>query len=530
MMSPAIQRVAAAGPLAVIVDVESSGHARALSAHLAENPVIGQIDFVAGERSVLVLLERRGLIEPAVDRIAAITDLTPRDDEGRLLDIPTTYGSEDLVQLAEALAMSPEAIVSWHSEQSWIAAFSGFTPGFAYLEAGAHALPIPRRSVPRTIVPPGSVAVADRFSGVYPRASPGGWQLIGRTDAVMWDSARNPPALIAPGDRVRFVAARAEARLVASAESAVSDAARSTPQTAGEATRGLEIASAGMQTLVQDRGRHGLQHRSVSASGAADAYSFLAGNELVGNTPDAAALEIAYGGAEFVARGQLVLALTGADVDARIISVRGNDKRAPLWAPFVVDDGTRLELGAPTAGIRTYVSVRGGILVPPELGSRSTDILAGLGPRPVRPGDFCEVGQAHGGPVGRRVPPVEMPHPSTITTLEIDPGPRAHLFTPASRRLLLETRWTITGDSNRVGVRLDGESPLTLTEPRELPSEGIMPGSIQVPPSGMPMIFLRDHPATGGYPLIGIVRPGSLNRLAQLPAGATVRFELGGDR
>jgi len=526
-VSPAIQRVAAAGPRAIIVDVESSGHARALSAHLVEHPAAGQIDLVAGERSVLLLLERGGLVEAAVDDIGAIRDLAPRADEGRLIELPTAYDGEDLAPLADSLGMSAEAVVRWHSEQSWTAAFSGFTPGFAYLEAGAQVLPVPRRAVPRTIVPPGSVAVADRFSGVYPRASPGGWQLIGRTSAVMWNSDRNPPALVAPGDRVRFVAVRDETHLPAPAE--VDDPTAPTPEDEIGTSRAVEVIDPGLQTLVQDRGRRGLQHRSVSTSGAADAYSYLAGNELVGNAPDAAALEIAYGGAEFVARGQLVLALTGADVEARITSVRGANKAAPLWAPFVVDDGTRLELGAPTAGIRTYLCVRGGILASPELGSRSTDILAGLGPRPARRGDLYAIGHAHGGPVGRRVPPAEMPNATTVTPLEIDPGPRAHLFTPTSRRLLLESRWTITGDANRVGVRLEGESPLTLTRPRELPSEGIMPGSIQVPPSGMPMVFLRDHPATGGYPLIGIVRSAALNRLAQLPPGSAVQFVLGGD-
>jgi biotin-dependent carboxylase-like uncharacterized protein len=201
------------------------------------------------------------------------------------------------------------------------------------------------------------------------------------------------------------------------------------------------------------------------------------------------------------------------------------DRAAAMNAPFTVPAGGTLTVGAPASGVRTYVAVRGGIAVPPTLGSRSTDVLSGLGPRPLSPGDVLPVGTDHSGPP----PPVEVapvnPPAGGELVVRVTPGPRADWCTPAALRTLRTARFTVTADSNRVGVRLAGP-PLARARHEELPSEGMVPGAIQVPPSGQPVVFLADHPVTGGYPVVGVVRTADLPVLAQARPGQRVRFDL----
>ena len=201
-------RVLPSGSTALLVELADLDAVLGLYAALAEQPPDGVVDIVPAARTVLLV------VDPARTSLAAVADAvrrtTPRADSrigGDVVELPVHYDGEDLDELAQLMGMTPEELVRRHTDTEWTVAFGGFAPGFGYLTQPGGGWDVPRRSTPRTKVPPGSVALAGEFSGVYPRESPGGWQLIGRTDVAVFDLDRDPPALLRPGVRVRFVEA-----------------------------------------------------------------------------------------------------------------------------------------------------------------------------------------------------------------------------------------------------------------------------------------------------------------------------------
>jgi biotin-dependent carboxylase-like uncharacterized protein len=281
----------------------------------------------------------------------------------------------------------------------------------------------------------------------------------------------------------------------------------------------IEVLRPGPLATVQDLGRPGHAALGVGASGAADRRALRLANRLVGNAEGAAAIEITLGG--FTARFHALarVALAGAPCDVRLTA-----GSAGMHAPGYMPAGAELSLGVPEAGLRTYLAVAGGIDVPPVLGSRATDILSGLGPERLRAGMRLPVGAAHGEPPG--VDAVPVPPPPAEPVLRVRLGPREDWFTAEAVERLLSASWQVTPDADRVGIRLDGP-PLERREPRELPSEGMVEGAVQVPPSGRPVLFLADHPVTGGYPVIAVVAADDIPAAAQLRPGGRVRFHLG---
>jgi biotin-dependent carboxylase-like uncharacterized protein len=382
---------------------------------------------------------------------------------------------------------------------------------------GHGVLDVPRRSSPRTAVPSGAVALAGTYSAVYPRQSPGGWQLIGNTSAIMWDLDRENPALIKPGDRVRFKAVRERIEVPQGAEKA--------PElTVPEA--GLVVVRPGLQCTVQDLGRPGLAALGVSSAGAMDRAALRRANRLAGNPADAAGLEVLYGGLALRAVRDQVLAVTGARTPLKITADgEGNPGagRAPRSdEPFALLSGETLTLGAPTAGLRSYVAVRGGLEVAPVLGSRSTDTLSGIGPAPITAGTPLRVLPTKGSQIVG-LPESPPPLPDDVAVLRVVPGPRQDWFTDEALQRFFADEWIVTPQSNRVGLRLSGPG-LERRRDGELKSEGTVLGSVQVPPNGQPVLFLADHPVTGGYPVIGVVVDSDLDLAGQLPPGAHVRF------
>ena len=201
-------RVLPSGSNALLVELDDLDAVLGLYAALAEQPPEGVIDIVPAARTVLLVAD------PARTSLAAVADAVrrtrPRPDPragGDVVELPVHYDGEDLDDLAGLLDLTPEELVRRHTGEEWTVAFGGFAPGFGYLTQHGGQWDVPRRSTPRIKVPPGAVALAGEFSGVYPRESPGGWQLIGRTDVAVFDLDRDPPALLRPGVRVRFVEA-----------------------------------------------------------------------------------------------------------------------------------------------------------------------------------------------------------------------------------------------------------------------------------------------------------------------------------
>ncbi|MEV4006062.1 biotin-dependent carboxyltransferase family protein [Actinomadura sp. NPDC049753] len=281
----------------------------------------------------------------------------------------------------------------------------------------------------------------------------------------------------------------------------------------------IEVVRPGPLATVQDLGRPGRAHLGVPRSGAADQRAFRLANRLVGNPEGAAGVEFTFGGAALRFRRHAWIAVTGAPVTLRV-----DGRPHGMNAPCFVAGGAVVELGAPTSGLRSYVAVRGGIAVDEVLGSRSTDLLSGLGPAPLAPGDRLPVGS----PTGLHhinvdvVPTAVMPE---IPSLRILPGPRDDWFAQDALATLTSALYEVSPDSNRVGVRLNGP-PLERARDGELGSEGMVIGSLQVPPSGLPIIFLADHPTTGGYPVVAVLASAAVADAAQLRPGQRLRFRL----
>jgi biotin-dependent carboxylase-like uncharacterized protein len=287
--------------------------------------------------------------------------------------------------------------------------------------------------------------------------------------------------------------------------------------------RSLEVLATGPLATVQDLGRPGLSALGVGRSGAADVPSMLLANRLVGNEPGAACVEVTFGGLEVRSRGGITVALAGApcpmSVDGRQVA-----PYAVVWVP----DGATLRLGTPTSGLRSYLAVRGGLDVPPVLDSRATDTMAGLGPEPLAPGRTLRVGRARRPLPGVDLAPVRVPDTGDLW-LRVARGPRADWFTDEAYAALLAQPWEVTAESNRVGMRLAG-TPLERARDDELPSEGMVPGALQVPPSGLPTLFLADHPVTGGYPVIAVVVGADVGLAAQARPGQQIRFRCSSTR
>jgi len=277
----------------------------------------------------------------------------------------------------------------------------------------------------------------------------------------------------------------------------------------------LVVESPGLLSLLQDLGRPGLGHLGVSPSGAFDRSALRQLNLVLGNPPDAAALEVLDRGLVLRAEAHTMVAVTGG---AGAITVDGDP--AAYGRAIPLQAGQRLALGAPTSGLRAYVGVAGGFVAPAELGSRSTDTLAGLGPAPLQSGDRLEVGPASHPPDLEDIPPIG--HSGELT-LDVALGPREDWFTIAAIRLLLESPWQVSPASDRVGVRLNGPV-LERSRSEELSSEPCIRGSIQVSAAGQPIVFGPDHPVTGGYPVIAAVLDRHTDRLAQAAPGQIVRF------
>lgn len=293
------------------------------------------------------------------------------------------------------------------------------------------------------------------------------------------------------------------------------------PAPNGRLSRTVHVIRAGALTTIQDLGRAGYAHLGVGRSGALDPATHRLLNRLVGNPPSAATLETTLTGVTLFTELGLVVAVGGAAADVRI------DGRPAAWGAAIrVPGGARLDVGPARFGLRGYVALAGGIAAEPVLGSRSTDLLSGLGPAPLRDGDVLPLGE----PAGQAADADQLPwsvagcaDPDGPIDLPILPGPRADRITGAAWRRLFAAGYTVASASNRVALRLSGPR-LDRSGPDTVPSEGAVLGAVQVPADGRPILFLADHPTVGGYPVIGVVTPAGLAAAAQAAPGRAVRF------
>jgi biotin-dependent carboxylase-like uncharacterized protein len=276
----------------------------------------------------------------------------------------------------------------------------------------------------------------------------------------------------------------------------------------------IEVIATGPLAAVQDLGRPGYQHLGVPRSGAADRRAHRLANRLVGNAETAATIEFTLGGLRIRLAQAATIAFTGAYCAG-----------GPGWqVAATVPAGCLLALEPPATGLRSYLAVRGGIAVEPVLGSRATDLLSGLGPPVLTAGMMLPVGSETDGEPSGELAPEPATALGNLGTVAVLPGPRTDWFSDPYR--LYDQAWTVTPESNRIGIRLAG-NPLHRSRSGELPPEPMLPGAIQVPPNGLPIVLFRDAPVTGGYPVIGVLPDSELDRLAQLRPGERVHLVRG---
>jgi KipI family sensor histidine kinase inhibitor len=503
------------------IDPELNARAHAIARQVRDRAIPGVRDVVSTFRTVAVFFDP---LATDVDGVAAAlhhaADAPVSAMPGRLVDIPVVYGGDDgpdLEGVAAFARCTPGEVVARHAAKRYRVYMLGFLPGFPYMAHTDPAIAAPRHPTPRVSVAAGSIGIAGVQTGIYPGESPGGWQIIGRTPLVMFDAARRPPALLAPGDEVRFVA---------TVEDVVSGFSRTEVRLKADTTirphaRSVTVLRAGMLTTVQDSGRWGHQNLGVPVAGPMDSNAHRMANAIVGNSADAATIEATIVGPELRMEQETRIAVTGGDLRA---TLSGAD--LPLAALVRCPKHSVLRFGDRRAGARAYVAFDGGVATEPVLGSRATDVTSGLGGmagRAVQAGDRLPLG-----PLTTRTAPVTAAQralPAGGARLRVLPGPQASFFEPSALESLARARFTISPRSNRMGYRLSGG---TMASPvrGDMISDITVTGGIQVPPSGDPILLMADRQTTGGYPQLAVVITADLPVAGQLGPGDWIEFEI----
>jgi len=524
MRSVPVGEVRRLGDRALLIGAADPASGRALAGAL-ERALrdAGDIEVVCGFATVAALLPDPDTDVEAVRAVAAreaaafpAASAAEDASAGRLVTVACTFDGPDLAEVAALVGCRPDAVVAHLTERPLTVAVVGFSPGFAYLEGlPAPLRAVPRRAHPRPQVAAGSVALANGYAAVYPTASPGGWQLVGRTGVALFSAARPPYALLAPGDRVQLTAAGSgDPEPVAAPPWAPPAGARPV----------LDVVAPGLRAVVQDGGRRGVAAAGVPAAAPADPVSFALANRLVGNAASAGTLELTGGGTRLRCRGACHVAVVGGAPEVRVDGAAVPDSQV-----LPLEPGRVLEVGRLRRGCRTYVAVAGGILGPEVFGSAASDELCGLGAGPLAPGHLLSVGP-WSPPLGDHLGAGSASEvvADGVVELRVVPGPHPEWFEPDSVERLAGVVFRVEGDSNRVGIRLraasGGVAPRRSARAGELDSQGVVTGAIQVPPGGDPVILMPDHATLGGYPVLAVVASADHGRLGQCAPGTRVRL------
>ncbi|AXH01047.1 hypothetical protein DVJ83_18335 (plasmid) [Deinococcus wulumuqiensis] len=431
----------------------------------------------------------------------------------RQVEVPVCYDGEDLPDVAERTGLSPEEVVRLHSGTPYRVRALGFVAGFPFMEPTPEPLRLPRRASPRAAVPPHSVAVANAQTGIYPVTAPGGWNLLGRTLVPVYDPHRAEPFLLRPGDEVRFVPVPGKADpLPPPSPRLLWPEQPHTPA--------LRVRKAGVLGLLMDRGRTGQGRFGLVRSGALDAQAAAIANDLLGNAPDAALLELHLTGPVLEVLGAGAVACTGRGLRAEV-----NGDPLPPYSSRAVGPGDVLTFRPDGQGRVTYLAVSGGFETRPFLGSASTDLKGGLG-RTLRAGDvlgYAQPPESPGFHVARQFAPYWTAPGSAqrgeVVRLRLLPVAGEETIPPEVLAALCAGPFRLL-DLDRMAARFSGPA----VPGGEIRSEACPVGTVQVPPSGVPLVLLNDKGTLGGYSRPARVHPGDLPRLVQALPGTEVAF------
>ena len=529
-------RICAAGEKAVsvvfgsVINKEINGRVRALKNALLSLKADGITEMVTTYAALCVhfepsLIRRKDLIAKIE---AVLPEITAAETKaGQVKEIPVLYGGEagpDLPDCAKAEGKTEEEIVRIHTSYEHYIYMLGFSPGHPYSARAEEPFSFGRRETPRVQIPERSVVVQRNLTNITPFSQPCGWQVIGSTPLDITDYGRNEPFLFEAGDRLKFKAIdRAEYDRIREKEEKRRQAEKENSEAIfGDSPADLEILSPGLMTTVQDDGRYGYQAYGVSPAGPMDARAFHLADLLAGNPQNTAALELCVTGPEIRVNTNTTVALCGADFGMRIDGVP-----VPSYAGVPVKKGQVISFTPARRGRYGYLAFRGGIYVPEVMGSRATlmkNQLGGVSGRKLAVGDRLKLGFGllSGGALRRL--PAEVPAAKEETvTLRVVKGPQDDMFTKESLRYFFNHGAVVTDACDRQGARLQAR-PLEFTGAKDIVSDGISFGAIQVPGDGQPILLLADRQTTGGYAKLGTVITADLGKAGQLMPGQQVRF------
>lgn len=519
------------------LDAALLGRVRGLAAALRADALKGVVEIVPAFGSVGVIYEPERVPTPGgelpwrvvrewIERHLTAKRSSATAGKPREHVVPVRYGGEDgpdLELLARAAKLDADAVVKLHAGAVYEVAALGFAPGFPYLLGLPKALVMPRRSTPRAQVAAGSVGIGGSQTGIYPSAMPGGWQLIGRTSLSLFDPFAAEPVLMSAGDKVRF---RAVASLSPVAvKAAVNPVSKRLVD--GQGAGWMEVLKPGTLTTVQAGPRRGLAQYGVVAGGAMDPWAMAAANLVLDNPPDAALLECTYVGPVLRFATAATVAFLGADVAG-----------LPAGRPIELAAGDEVDLSKFSKGARLYLAVTGGLRIADVLGGAATALGAGFGGhegRALMAGDrlaFGAAGRVAGAAnsAWRVVPPVAVPSRKDTIEVRLMPGPDWELFFKRHRTdaaaVLAARVFRLSAKSDRMGLRLSGEPLLVAGAAVERWSRAVVPGTVQVPPDGQPIVLMAEAQTIGGYLQLGQVASIDLPKLAQARPGAEIVFRV----
>ncbi len=439
----------------------------------------------------------------------------------------------DLNEIAKACDLSAEEAINLHKKNIYTVDILGFMPGFAYFSGLHPKLRLPRLSSPRPSVPKGSVAIAELQTAIYPRPTPGGWNLMGRSPNVLFDVRQEPPGLFMPGDQMHIQEISLDQFYKLDTSSyPIEIIPPLSAQKPNQAS--IEIKQSGTFTTIQDQPRSGLSHWAVGPGGASDLRSLELANALVGNRLHAATLEITATGPSLLFSEDTCVAWVGATCSGII-----NGKRVPGNRPIWIAKGSTLQFSALNPGLRCVLAIGGGMNLPTILGSKGSHISADIGPKRLQKGDilFLENPKAAlQSPYLRDLyqvnslpcfPKWQVRSPflpnQTVTNIYCLPGPHLRFLAIKDREIFWSTIWKVSNQSNRMGIRLEGNFQIKRGLPN-IPSQAINFGTVQFPPSQEPIVMLSEHQTTGGYPRLAEVIKADQAKLAQVKPGNQIQL------
>ena len=443
-----------------------------------------------------------------------------KGNSGTLHEIPVCYEDEfspDMKNVCAHSGLSKEEVVAAHTSPVYTVYMLGFLPGFAYLGGMDERLETPRLEVPRVKIPAGSVAIGGRQTGVYPVDSPGGWQIIGRTNVKPYDVFRNPKILFRAGDKIKFRAVTKDEFALLEKQSVGEDSCGG--ECAKEryvATSGIKILSAGAGTFIETAGVRGLQKDGFNCGGAMDECAMILANIIAGNIPKAAVLESTLLGPEVEFNGECDFCITGADQNATL-----DGTPVALYTKVHAKAGSILALSAAVSGLRTYIAFAGGIIAP--------SVNKNFGGIKIKSGDCFATGNFF---VPKEISVRSIPAVfakcsarAGVVDVHVVKGAQFASFEGDSARSFLNAVYTVMPASNRMGCRLDGEH-IQCRGGTDIISDAIPWGSVQITSAGLPIVMLSDRQTTGGYAKIATVIPSDLHLFAQFVPGTKIRFVL----